>query len=94
MKMYFESFTQVKATPLKVVVGEYEISLAGDDNLRHLHSKESEKGKTHILSRLSIAVFRNNEVVEEFNWVEFDDFVNVVAKYKKLSEEGGKNVES
>lgn len=80
-RMYFnnpqgESGQSVRATPLKIIVGEYEISLAGDNSDGAMKNK---------CGRLSLIVYRNDEMVsEEMYPNDFNDLVAVVEKYRAI----------
>lgn len=89
MSMYFvkhsmKSASNVNATPLKIMIGQYEISLAGDNNFGSSGSK---------LDRMDIAVFLNGEIIETIYSPEFDDLVEIVQKYRKINEEEIENEE-
>lgn len=64
-----------KATPLKIKIGEYEISLAGDDSL----------GGFDAYVRTHLAVFNNeSETIESIDYPSFDDLTRIVEKYRRI----------
>ncbi len=74
-QMYFsDNSGRGQATPLKVIVGDYEISMAGDNSCAD--AKE--------LTRLDIRVYKGTKIIEDICGIEFDTLVEVVGKYRAL----------
>lgn len=76
--MYYAKTGGRNASPLKIIIGDYEISMAGDDSC----------GALPVYSRLDIRVYRTDldDCIEEMYSPEFSDLVNIVNKYRELSE--------